>query len=326
VEPRGDLAMNVRPTPVWVLGLISNRIDLLSEVDVSYKSVGLRISGAAWYDAVYNQSNDNDSPATANSFSVPHNRFTDATRKLHGRKAEIPDAFVFANGRIGNMPASVRTGKHTLLWGQSLLIATNGMSYAQAPIDGIKALSVPNTPSKELFMPVGQVSAQVSPTIDLSFGAYYQYDWRKARIPPAGSYFGTSDILDDGGERLLAGAGRAFFRGRDVQARDSGQWGVSTRYRSQALDSEFGLYTMRLALLADAWDAQGRLWHTSSALPVAVPELPALVSPSYVIYDFVRNGYVASSLLSEGKRHYQVVPRRPENEFSADRLAAEGVR
>src|SRR5256885_2049766 len=40
-------------------GLTSNRLDLLSELDLVYrKNYGLRVSAAAWYDSVYNRSND----------------------------------------------------------------------------------------------------------------------------------------------------------------------------------------------------------------------------------------------------------------------------
>lgn len=40
-------------------GLISNRVDLLSEFDLRYRNnMGFRVSGAAWYDQVYNESND----------------------------------------------------------------------------------------------------------------------------------------------------------------------------------------------------------------------------------------------------------------------------
>ena len=227
-------------------GLISNRLDILSELDVTYKNFGARVSGAAWYDAVYHHSNDNDSPATANAFSVPHNEFTDATRRLHGQKAELLDAFVFANGDLGGVPANARAGKHTLLWGESLLLADNGISYGQAPLDAIKGLSVPATQAKELFMPVGQVSGQLRPTPALSFAAYYQYDWRKTRIPEAGSYFSSADLLDDAGERLFVAApATAFFRGDDLDASDSGQWGVSTRYSAPAIDTDFGFYYLR---------------------------------------------------------------------------------
>jgi len=226
-------------------GLISNRLDLLSEMDVTYGSIGARLSGAGWFDTAYHQSNDNDSPATANSFSVPHDRFTDATRRLHGGKAEILDAFVFTNTQLGPLPVTVRAGRHTLLWGESLLLAFNGISYAQAPLDLIKAISVPGTQAKELFLPVGQISCQLRPTETLSLAAYYQYEWRKTRLPAAGSYFSAADLLDAGGERLFTEPGSALFRGRDVEGSDIGQWGISTRYRAQGVDTDFGLYYIR---------------------------------------------------------------------------------
>jgi len=226
-------------------GVISNRGDLLSELDLGFRDVGARFSGAAWYDTVYNGSNDNDAPGTANAFSVPHDRFTGATERLHGRQAELLDAFVFANGQLGSMPASIRVGRHTVLWGESLLLATNGISYAQAPLDFIKASSVPGTQAKELFMPVGQISCQLRPTTVVSFAAYYQFEWRKSRLPAVGSYFSSADLLDEGGERLFIAPPAAFFRGRDDDARNFGQWGVSARYRVESLDTDFGLYYLR---------------------------------------------------------------------------------
>ena len=226
-------------------GFISNRVDFLSELDITYKKLGLRASGAAWYDTLYERQNNNDSPSSVNALSVPFNAFPDATRKLHGKRAEILDAFVFGSGTLGTMPASFRAGRHTLLWGESLLIFNNGISYAQAPLDAIKALSVPNSQAKELFMPVGQISGQLISTDNLTLAAYYQYDWRKTRLPASGSYFSTVDLLDSGGERLFTSPPRAFFRGRDLPASDAGQWGLSARFRSDMLDTDFGLYHIR---------------------------------------------------------------------------------
>ena len=225
-------------------GLISNRFDLLSELDLIYKNMGMRVSGSAWYDAVYNRANNNNSPETVNAFSVPYNRFTDATRNLHGRRAEILDAFVFGNSHIKEVPVSFRAGRHTLLWGESLLLANNGISYAQAPLDVIKAQSVPGSQAKELFLPVGQVSANVRPSTNLDIASYYQYEWRKSRLPASGSYFNTTDMLDVGGESLLRARrpGAALFRGADLKASNRGQWGISARYRAEALDTEFGVY------------------------------------------------------------------------------------
>ncbi|HEV7930126.1 MAG TPA: DUF1329 domain-containing protein [Nitrosospira sp.] len=81
-----------------------------------------------------------------------------------------------------------------------------------------------------------------------------------------------------------------------------------------------------MVLLADGWDARNELWHTGSVFPLIVPELPAVVSPTYVIYDLFKNGYVASSLFNDEQRHYQIMPRRPESDYSPATVAAEGVR
>lgn len=234
-------------------GLISNRLDLLSEFDAIYKDVGLRLSGAAWYDAVYNRANNNNSPFTANSLSVPNNEFTSSTQKLHGKKGELLDAFVFGKTNFGDdKAATFRLGKHSLLWGESLFFGANGIAGGQAPVDIIKLLSVPGSQFKEIIRPVDQVSGQLQLSPNLSVGAYYQYRWDKTRIPAAGSYLSSTDVLDAGGERLLAGAPvmpgggpLAFFRGKDIEARDSGQGGVQVKFRPEQGDAEYGLYAIR---------------------------------------------------------------------------------
>ncbi|AEI82910.1 hypothetical protein CNE_BB2p00960 (plasmid) [Cupriavidus necator N-1] len=223
-------------------GLISNRVDLLSEFDVSYRNFGVRVSGAAWYDDVYNRGNDNDSVATANAASVPHDRFPGGTRTINGRNVELLDAFAFGKVEVSGMPVSVRLGQHSVLYGESLFFGNNGIAAAQSPIDLVKLLSVPNTQFKELIRPVPQVSGQVQVTPNLAVGGYYQFDWERNRLPGVGSYFSAVDILDAGGERILAGPGAYFSRTGDIKAKSSGQGGVQLRYRPRGLDAEFGLY------------------------------------------------------------------------------------
>jgi hypothetical protein len=231
-------------------GLVSNRADLLSELDVAYGNVGVRVSGAAWYDGVYNRATDSTFQPTANAASVTAGEFTEATRKLHGRKAELLDAFVFAKGTLGEMPFTVRAGRHALVYGETLFFGMNGIAGAQQPIDVVKGLSVPGTQFKELLRPVGQVSGQVQAGADVSIGVYYQYRWEKSRLPAAGSYFSTADFLDDGGERLFTGvdaSGRpvALARARDRHAKDSGQGGVQLKWSPEGLGIDFGFYAAR---------------------------------------------------------------------------------
>nr|WP_245768218.1 DUF1302 domain-containing protein [Pseudomonas sagittaria] len=233
-------------------GIISNRVDLLSELDVSRNGAGFRVSGAAWYDDVYNKDNDNDSPDTANAFSVDHDEFTDDTRDLHGRDAEFLDAFVYSDFNLGEeMWGVARLGQHALLYGESLFFGNNGIAAAQQPIDVVKAISVPNSQFKELGLPVKQFSTQLQLTPNFSVGAYYQFEWESNRLPGAGSYFSPADLLDEGGERIIlatapgVGPVASFYRGKDIEARDSGQGGIQLRYRSDELDTDFGLYAVR---------------------------------------------------------------------------------
>lgn len=225
-------------------GLISNRLDLLSELDLRYKrNYGLRLSGAAWYDDVYNQSNDNPGAlggALVNSRSVDYDEFTEDTEKLHGRKAELLDAFVYGSFAPGGMSLNTKAGRFTQLYGESLFFGSNGIAAAQTSLDLIKALSVPNSQFKEILRPIGQVAGQLQINSNISIGAYYQLEWRKSRLPGAGSYFSFADFVDEGGESLILGPGVAALRGDDIEARDSGQGGVQVKISSG--DYEFGIY------------------------------------------------------------------------------------
>jgi hypothetical protein len=236
-------------------GLVSSRLDLLSELDVTYKgSAGVRLSGAAWYDAVYNRSNDNNSQATVNSASVPAGEFTDATRRIMGNKAELLDAFVFGHGDLGGLASSGRFGKHTVLYGETLFFGSNGIAGGQAPVDVIKALSVPNSQFKEILMPVEQLSGQIQVTSNVSVAGYYQLKWKKARIPASGSYFSNFDPVDAGGEQgyLFTGAPAPFGplttitrATSDIKAKDSGQGGLQLRLRPENMDVDLGFYAIR---------------------------------------------------------------------------------
>lgn len=230
-------------------GLVSNRIDLLSELDLVYaKRYGLRVSGAGWYDQVYNSSNDNPGfagGAFPNQTSVAPDRFTAATKRLHGRKTDLLDAFVFANFDLGEQRVGFRLGRHTLLWGESLFLGVNAIAGGMAPVDVIKLISVPNTQFKEAIRPVPQVSGQMQLTRNLSLGAYYQFKWEANRLPAVGSYFSGADTNPDGAEQLLLGGPFTANAQRlaDQKAKNRGQGGLQLRLRSD--ETDFGLYLIR---------------------------------------------------------------------------------
>jgi hypothetical protein len=231
-------------------GIISNRWDLFSEADVVYRNFGARLSGAAWYDTVYNRTNDNNSPTTANQVSVPYNQFTHATRDVQGGNAELLDGFVFGSGNLGETTWSLRAGKHSIIWGESLFFGSNGIAGAQAPVDAVKLSSVPNSLFKETIRPIGQISGQLQITPDVSLAGYYQYQWKKSRLSSVGSYFSNTDVVDAGGERVIvgnpivAGGGpAAFFRSVDESAKNTGQLGLALRLHAAGVD--YGIYALQ---------------------------------------------------------------------------------
>ncbi len=222
-------------------GIISDRFDLLSELDVGYKNFGGRVSGAAWYDSVYNTGNDNTSQATVNSASVPAGQFTRATKVLMGRDAEVLDAFVYMKGDTDSAtPYTVRAGRHTLLYGESLFFGSNGIAGGQSPIDLIKLLQVPGSQFKEIIRPVDQISTQIQLRDNVSVGAYYQLHWEENRIPASGSYLSDADFVGAGAETLLG-----MHRVADFSGKNTGAGGLQVRFTPYGGDTDFGLYAIR---------------------------------------------------------------------------------
>src|SRR5258708_38766568 len=128
--------------------MISNRLDLLSEFDVSFHDYGLGASAAGWYDSVYNGSNDNHSPATFNPVSVSNTHFPADTRDINGRYAEFLNAFVYGKESIGKTTLTWRAGRHTLLWGEEVLISNTAIASGHAPLDLLNRSSHPTTCAK----------------------------------------------------------------------------------------------------------------------------------------------------------------------------------
>lgn len=229
-------------------GLISNRVDLLSEVDATYRDVGLRVSAAGWYDRVYNTHNDNPGfagGAFPNNASVPANEFTRGTKRVHGRNTEFLDAFVFGKFDLGGVSTTVRLGKHTVVYGESLFFGSNGIANAQGPVDLVKLVTVPGSQFKEILRPVEQVSTVLQFSRNLTLGAYYQFRWHESRIPAAGSYFSPADFAGEGVETFLAGPLGAFGKTADMKPKSSGQGGLQLRWAPENSDWEYGLYAAR---------------------------------------------------------------------------------
>jgi hypothetical protein len=238
------------------VGLVSSRLDLLSETDLVYKKdFGVRLSGALWYDPIYaNKHYDNNS--FSNHFQTgvgPTGGLNNNTkRQFGGPDGELLDAFVFGKINIGDAPLSVRAGRHTIYWGEAFFPAAgnNGISYGQSPIDMAKALSMPGVELKEIFRPLNQVSFTLQPTNDLVIAGQYYLQWEANKFPETGSYLGMVDGMMNNGEAYYfpwgpvsaAGPGMAAFNAGDHTPHHARDWGIKVGYSPEWLNATIGLH------------------------------------------------------------------------------------
>jgi hypothetical protein len=223
-------------------GLMTNRLDLLSVLDLTKSDFGVQVSIAAWYDTVYHESNADRAP-TANAVSVPAGTYTRATRNIDGQYAEFSDSFAYANFALAGMPLSLRIGRQTLLWGESLFFGQDSIAAAQAPVDYVKSTTTPESYAKSVFLPVNQVSFTLQPDEEFSVAGYYQLEWRGDRLPGVGSYFSVTDLQGAGAERAFAQGVGDLLHIPDRNPSGDGQFGVSLHARLDEMD--LGLYALR---------------------------------------------------------------------------------
>ena len=215
---------------------ITNRVDLLTEMDVVYQNhMGFRVSAASWYDKAYENTGSNSNPFVNGNGSTsgliandprlagvtndnvgngsPH-LSNYAQRYYTGPSGEILDAFVFYSTEVGEESMlSAKAGQHNVFWGETILNPVHSISYGQSGLDLAKLAASPGTEAKELFVPRNQLSMTFTVNPELTVGAQYFLDWDAARLPEAGTYYGGSDLVGFGAQSFLLGNTNAVVPG-----------------------------------------------------------------------------------------------------------------
>jgi hypothetical protein len=250
---------------------------VLSEFDFVWrKSLGFRVSAAGWYDNAYDGKNPVGNPnlvvPPAPAFgpfpplrqalpnggqlvSYDNGEYSPYVKRYYaGPSGELLDAFVFASFDAGDVPVSIKAGRHTVYWGESLLLggAVHGISYSQMPLDLQKGFATPGTEVKELFRPLGQVSAQAQLGQEVSVALQYFYEWDSARYPEGGTYLGPADPLFNGPDRQIVPVPSPTrvtlvnaARGEASEPKQGGDFGAALRWSPQWLDGTVGFYYRR---------------------------------------------------------------------------------
>jgi hypothetical protein len=158
----------------------------------------------------------------------------DDAKKEIVRDVNVLDFWLSKDLRLGENTGRVRVGNQVVSWGESLF-ALGGINATNS-VDLVR-LSNPGVQLKEVFLPapIASVSGNLAP--GLSAEAYVQLRWNRYKFPPAGSYWSQGDIFDKG-------RGNLPFLDADKEPKNSGQLGVSLRWKSDALDTNFGFYAL----------------------------------------------------------------------------------
>lgn len=115
-----------------------------------------------------------------------------------------------------------------------------------APLDFSKALSVPGSEAKELFLPTAKISAVFQPTTNLTLNAFYNFEHLRYRLPETGTFFSPAEGLTEDTEfvTLPPGDPSAPFRtgiSGNKDKHEGGDWGFNVQYfiDAWALETSF---------------------------------------------------------------------------------------
>jgi hypothetical protein len=256
-------------------GIVSNKLSIVSEADLQWGDYGFFVRGKALYDYRYenqetdisrddyflDNSGDGNGEWTTEIFGIPvggsvgdvaREDFHPDTRDIHGKDAFFLDAFLYGDFFIGDRVLQARLGRQVVSWGESAFF--QGISGTQSYIDAAAA-TAPGTEVKEIFLPLGQLYANMEINESWNVEAYYQYEWNKTKQAGVGSYWSNADVTGAGAERFLViqentplGDLAVPF---DVLGEDEPEgtseessWGIAARYFMKD-GTEFGFYRTR---------------------------------------------------------------------------------
>ncbi len=238
-------------------GLVQHKISALVDLDLAWRNLGLFARGRAWYDDVYSGRTDHDQRAflTYNSADIyggdaGFREFPGGTVDVHKSRLEFLDFFLYGSGELpGDRLFDLRLGRQVINWGEATFY--QGINGLQNHIDTISA-NTPGVEVKEILLPTGALYGQVDITPDLTFEAYYQYEWLETELNGVGSYYSTQDFLGPGSRNFLVAFGFNPETGDplgvvpvaktpDLEASDSGQWGTAIHWVTEG-GTDFGFY------------------------------------------------------------------------------------
>lgn len=254
----------------------STPLKLVSDVSIQHGDFGGLVRVLAWDD--FAQSGHKVRHGSFNNGYQPNAKLSDKgfqnLAKFSG--VDLADAYVYGNFQPSIGDLRVTVGREVLNWGESLFIP--GLNQI-SPLNA-SAFHQPGTEIRDVLLPVGMVSANLSLSNGVSFEGFVQAQKATNVLDGCGTYFlpvdasvgpnaqnacagGYVQALTLAQAAQLAGAlhqpvptvpgdaagqalGAYIPASATINPHSGGQFGLSSHFTVQALDTEFGLYAMNI--------------------------------------------------------------------------------
>ncbi len=231
--------------------IVGAPVKITTELNVAWRNLGVYGRGTAFYDYIY----DNNNLAKFGDTASPtYGRISTAAQRKAASGAEVQDLFIRGSFDIGTQPLNVRVGQQTLNWGEALF-TQNAISIIN-PLD-LQKFAVPGAELRDGLIPVPMAWLSYEIVEGLAVEGFYQWEFKKLRLSPTGTYFGGADVIEESNDGI-GGVSNGADCGSSNQALpcvrqaanrdpgDSGNYGVKLNWYSEALNNtEFGLYFVR---------------------------------------------------------------------------------
>jgi hypothetical protein len=185
-------------------GLVSNMVKTTGEVTLRWRNFGAYVRGFAFYDF---QQELHDLART---------KLGSKALDTVGKDAGLLDHYLNAQFHVSGVPVQLRLGDQVLNWGES--------SFLRFGVDTINPLDLvtviqPVSTARDLPIPQGMLWGAANVTETLAVEGFYQYEWKKVRVPPVGWFFSTNDLIGaEGLNYAMTGSGRFSDLGTNLDA------------------------------------------------------------------------------------------------------------
>lgn len=238
----------------------------VGELQLKAGDFGVFFRGKGWYDYELKEHGVSHGhvPNNYQKGAKLNDKDFDDLSKFSG--VALLDAYAFYDGQVGDNPYSIKIGNQVVNWGESLFVP----GINQFGTVDLSAARRPGATVKEILLPIPQISGTFGITDTLSLEAFYQFRWRNTILDGCGTYWAGADLINCSDQHTLVPAGAAanlygdtaLFNDQvggqpgvppgvtnyrmgnagDQKPKDSGQFGVATRYYFAPLAAEFGIY------------------------------------------------------------------------------------